>query len=42
VVHTFTAAGSANLTCTDFGAGDDVSEIKITAIQVKSLTNTGF
>jgi len=40
VVHQFTAAGEVDLQCNGFGVNADASWIKITAIQVGSLTNS--
>jgi hypothetical protein len=42
VVHEFTSAGSVQLQCNAFGVNVDAFNIKITAIQVGSLTNTSL
>ncbi len=42
VVHRFAAAGSVNLACTGNGVKTQASWIKITAIKVAGLTNTGL
>jgi hypothetical protein len=42
VVHQYTAAGTADLKCDGFGVATDASWIKITAIRVGTLTNTGL
>jgi hypothetical protein len=42
-VHTFNGGGLATLSCSDAGSGPMVAEyIKITAVQVNNLTNSGF
>lgn len=43
VVHDFAAAGAIGLSCQDGGTGDvKAQNLKITALQVGALTNTGF
>jgi hypothetical protein len=42
VVHTFAAAGSAALKCNAFGVNVSINDIKMTAIRVDSLSNTGL
>jgi len=42
VVHEFTAAGAVALNCNGFGVNISINSIKITAIKVANLTNSGL
>jgi hypothetical protein len=42
VVHSFTSAGSVQLQCSDSGTGVSANFIKVTAIRVGDLKNTGL
>ena len=42
VVHVFAAAGAVSLNCDAFGVNVSILDIKMTAIRVGSLTNTGL
>ncbi|MGZ4334742.1 MAG: hypothetical protein ACXVRJ_10795 [Gaiellaceae bacterium] len=42
VVHEFAAAGAVALNCNAFGVSVSINQIKITAIKVGNLTNTGL
>lgn len=42
VVHVFAAAGAVALNCNGFGVNISINSIKITAIKVANLTNTGL
>jgi hypothetical protein len=42
VVHVFAAAGAVDLKCNGFGVSININNIKITAIRVGNLTNTGI
>ena len=42
VVHNFAAAGAVALNCNGFGVNISINNIKITAIKVANLTNTGI
>ena len=42
VTHDFTAAGAVALNCNGFGVNISINDIKITAIKVANLTNSGL
>ena len=42
VVHEFAGAGAVELKCSAFGVNVSIYDIKITAIKVGNLTNTGI
>jgi len=42
VVHNFAAAGAVTLNCNGFGVNISINNIKITAIRVGNLTNSGI
>jgi stage V sporulation protein SpoVS len=42
VTHVFAAAGGVALNCNGFGVNISINNIKITAIKVANLTNTGL
>jgi stage V sporulation protein SpoVS len=42
VTHVFAAAGGVALNCNGFGVNISINNIKITAVKVANLTNTGL
>jgi hypothetical protein len=42
VTHVFAAAGAVAVNCNGFGVNVSINNIKITAIKVANLTNTGL
>ena len=42
VTHNFAAAGAVAVNCNGFGVNISINNIKVTAIRVANLTNTGI
>ena len=42
VTHNFAAAGAVAVNCNGFGVNISINNIKVTAIKVANLTNTGL